>query len=44
MSENVNDSCLDDDDLLCDFQVDLRTLACVAYGILGFPFVSGTVI
>ena len=38
--ENVNDLYLDDDDLLCDFQVDSGTLACVACGILGFPFMS----
>ncbi|KAK9283768.1 hypothetical protein L1049_012020 [Liquidambar formosana] len=39
--ETVNDLYLDDDDdLSCDFQVDSGTLACVACGILGFPFMS----
>ncbi|XVF75567.1 hypothetical protein PTKIN_Ptkin13bG0197200 [Pterospermum kingtungense] len=39
--ENVNSLYLnDDDDLTCDFQVDSGTLACVACGILGYPFMS----
>ncbi|XP_048325584.1 lysine-specific demethylase ELF6 isoform X1 [Ziziphus jujuba] len=38
--ENLNDLYLDGDDLSCDFQVDSGTLACVACGILGFPFMS----
>lgn len=38
--ENLNDLYLDTDDLSCDFQVDSGTLACVACGILGFPFMS----
>ncbi|KAF2318507.1 hypothetical protein GH714_008418 [Hevea brasiliensis] len=36
--ETLNDLYMDDDDLSCDFQVDSGTLACVACGILGFPF------
>lgn len=37
--ESLNDLYVDDDDdLSCDFQVDSGTLACVACGILGFPF------
>ena len=38
--ESMNDIYLDSDDLSCDFQVDSGTLACVACGILGFPFMS----
>ena len=38
--ENLNDLYLGSDDLSCDFQVDSGTLACVACGILGFPFMS----
>lgn len=38
--ENLNDLYWDSDDLSCDFQVDSGTLACVACGILGFPFMS----
>ncbi|XP_024031706.1 probable lysine-specific demethylase ELF6 [Morus notabilis] len=38
--ENMNDLYFDCDDLSCDFQVDSGTLACVACGILGFPFMS----
>ncbi|KAA8539296.1 hypothetical protein F0562_025988 [Nyssa sinensis] len=38
--ETVNDLYMDDDDLSCDFQVDSGTLACVACGILGFPFMA----
>ncbi|OMO96830.1 hypothetical protein CCACVL1_04761 [Corchorus capsularis] len=38
--ENVNYLYLNDDDLSCDFQVDSGTLACVACGILGYPFMS----
>lgn len=38
--ETLNDLSLDGDDLSCDFQVDSGTLACVACGILGFPFMS----
>lgn len=38
--ENVNSLYLNDDDLTCDFQVDSGTLACVACGILGYPFMS----
>ncbi|KAF2295707.1 hypothetical protein GH714_033666 [Hevea brasiliensis] len=36
--ESLNDLYVEDDDLSCDFQVDSGTLACVACGILGFPF------
>lgn len=36
--ETLNDLYLDVDDVSCDFQVDSGTLACVACGILGFPF------
>lgn len=39
-TENMNDLYLGSDDLSCDFQVDSGTLACVACGILGFPFMS----
>ncbi|KAK6233998.1 hypothetical protein QUC31_006404 [Theobroma cacao] len=38
--ENLNYLYLNDDDLSCDFQVDSGTLACVACGILGYPFMS----
>uniref|UniRef100_A0A2P2JMH8 Lysine-specific demethylase ELF6 n=2 Tax=Rhizophora mucronata TaxID=61149 RepID=A0A2P2JMH8_RHIMU len=38
--ETLNDLYADDDDLSCDFQIDSGTLACVACGILGFPFMS----
>ena len=39
--ETVNDLYVnDDDDLSCDFQVDSGPLACVACGILGFPFMT----
>ncbi|XAR52356.1 [Histone H3]-lysine-36 demethylase [Bertholletia excelsa] len=38
--ETVNDLYVGDDDLSCDFQIDSGTLACVACGILGFPFMS----
>lgn len=38
--ETLNDLYVDDDDLSCDFQVDSGTLACVACGILGFPFMA----
>ncbi|EEF30705.1 conserved hypothetical protein [Ricinus communis] len=39
--ETLNDLYVDDDgDLSDDFQVDSGTLACVACGILGFPFMS----
>lgn len=38
--EALNDSYVDKDDLLFDFQVDSGTLPCVACGILGFPFMS----
>ncbi|XP_022765390.1 probable lysine-specific demethylase ELF6 isoform X2 [Durio zibethinus] len=37
--ENMNYLYLNDD-LTCDFQVDSGTLACVACGILGYPFMS----
>ncbi|KAL3579350.1 hypothetical protein D5086_020854 [Populus alba] len=37
--ETLNDLYMEDD-LSCDFQVDSGTLACVACGILGFPFMS----
>jgi hypothetical protein len=36
--ETLDDLYLGGDDLSCDFQVDSGTLACVACGILGFPF------
>lgn len=39
--EKLNDIYYDDDDgLLNDFQIDSGTLACVACGVLGFPFMS----
>ncbi|XVF23609.1 hypothetical protein REPUB_Repub13aG0054200 [Reevesia pubescens] len=38
--ENLNYLYMNDDDLTCDFQVDSGTLACVACGILGYPFMS----
>ncbi|KAH7547879.1 hypothetical protein JRO89_XS14G0031500 [Xanthoceras sorbifolium] len=38
--ETLNDLYLDDHDLSCDFQIDSGTLACVACGILGFPFMT----
>ncbi|GLT93224.1 hypothetical protein SLE2022_110250 [Rubroshorea leprosula] len=38
--ESLNDLYLYDDDLSCDFQLDSGTLACVACGILGYPFMS----
>ncbi|CAH2074197.1 unnamed protein product [Thlaspi arvense] len=39
--EKLKDVYYDDDDgLLNDFQVDSGTLACVACGVLGFPFMS----
>lgn len=39
--EKLNDVYYDDDDgMLNDFQVDSGTLACVACGVLGFPFMS----
>ncbi|CAN8257194.1 unnamed protein product [Cochlearia groenlandica] len=39
--EKLNDVYYDDDDcLLNDFQVDSGSLACVACGVLGFPFMS----
>ncbi|KAJ4838142.1 hypothetical protein Tsubulata_035229 [Turnera subulata] len=38
--ETLNDFYEVDDDLSCDFQVDSGTLACVACGILGFPFMT----
>ncbi|XP_059666058.1 lysine-specific demethylase ELF6 [Cornus florida] len=40
--ETVNDLYVndDDDDLSSDFQIDSGTLACVACGVLGFPFMS----
>nr|AHZ89706.1 early flowering 6 [Dimocarpus longan] len=38
--ETLNDLYLDDHDMSCDFQIDSGTLACVACGILGFPFMS----
>ncbi|KDP44393.1 hypothetical protein JCGZ_20073 [Jatropha curcas] len=38
--ETLNDLYVDDVDISCDFQVDSGTLACVACGILGFPFMS----
>lgn len=38
--ERVNDLFVDDDDLSSDFQIDSGTLACVACGILGFPFMA----
>ncbi|PSS33399.1 Lysine-specific demethylase, partial [Actinidia chinensis var. chinensis] len=38
--ETVNDLYADCDDLSCNFQVDSGALACVACGILGFPFMS----
>lgn len=38
--QNLNDLYLGCDDLSSDFQVDSGTLACVACGILGFPFMS----
>lgn len=38
--ENLDDLYFGSDDLSCDFQVDSGTLACVACGILGFPFMS----
>ncbi|KAL6980338.1 hypothetical protein U1Q18_021980 [Sarracenia purpurea var. burkii] len=38
--ETMNDLYADDDDLSCNFQVESGTLACVACGILGFPFMA----
>ncbi|GAV62514.1 JmjC domain-containing protein/JmjN domain-containing protein [Cephalotus follicularis] len=38
--ETLNDLYMDEDDLSCDFQIDSGTLACVACGILGFPFMA----
>ncbi|KAE8682054.1 Acyl-CoA N-acyltransferases (NAT) superfamily protein [Hibiscus syriacus] len=38
--ENLNYLYSNDDDLTCDLQVDSGTLACVACGILGYPFMS----
>ncbi|GMH11256.1 hypothetical protein Nepgr_013097 [Nepenthes gracilis] len=38
-AEAMNDLYLDDD-LSCDFQADSGVLACVACGILGFPFLA----
>ncbi|XP_050385727.1 lysine-specific demethylase ELF6 [Argentina anserina] len=38
--QNLNDLYSGSDDLSSDFQVDSGTLACVACGILGFPFMS----
>ncbi|KAL9676799.1 hypothetical protein QQ045_005019 [Rhodiola kirilowii] len=39
--ETVKDHYVDDDDgFLSDFQVDYGTVACVACGILGFPFMT----
>lgn len=38
--ETLNDLYVDDDDLSCGFQIDSGALACVACGILGFPFMS----
>ncbi|KAG6763531.1 hypothetical protein POTOM_030954 [Populus tomentosa] len=38
--ETLDDLYMEEDDLSCDFQVDSGTLACVACGILGFPFMS----
>ncbi|KAL7228661.1 hypothetical protein ACSBR2_007379 [Camellia fascicularis] len=36
--ETMDDLYVNDDDFSCDFEVDSRTLACVACGIRGFPF------
>ncbi|CAL5365575.1 unnamed protein product [Camellia sinensis] len=36
--ETTDDLYFNDADFSCDFEVDSRTLACVACGILGFPF------
>ncbi|KAF5959550.1 hypothetical protein HYC85_000759 [Camellia sinensis] len=36
--ETMDDLYVNDADFSCDFEVDSRTLACVACGILGFPF------
>ncbi|KAI4384401.1 hypothetical protein MLD38_002565 [Melastoma candidum] len=38
--EAHNGTYLDKDDLLFDFQVDSKTVPCVACGILGFPFMA----
>ncbi|XP_031257332.1 probable lysine-specific demethylase ELF6 [Pistacia vera] len=38
--ETLNDLYMDDDDISSDFQIDSGALACVACGILGFPFMS----
>lgn len=40
--EQLNDLYLNDvhDDISCDFQIDSGTLACVACGILGYPFLA----
>ena len=38
--ETLDDLYMEGNDLSCDFQVDSGTLACVACGILGFPFMS----
>ncbi|XP_044479854.1 probable lysine-specific demethylase ELF6 [Mangifera indica] len=38
--ETLNDLYMDDDDLSSDFQIDSGALACVACGILGYPFMS----
>lgn len=38
--ETLNDPYMGDDDISRDFQIDSGALACVACGILGFPFMS----
>ncbi|KAK9046800.1 hypothetical protein V6N11_052677 [Hibiscus sabdariffa] len=38
--ENLNYLYSNDDDLTCDLQVDSGMLACVACGILGYPFMA----
>lgn len=38
--ESLNGLYLNEDDLSCDFQLDSGLLACVACGILGYPFMS----
>lgn len=37
---NLTELYMDSDDLSCDFQIHSGTLACVACGILGYPFMS----
>uniref|UniRef100_A0A7N0TKW8 Lysine-specific demethylase ELF6 n=3 Tax=Kalanchoe fedtschenkoi TaxID=63787 RepID=A0A7N0TKW8_KALFE len=39
-TETMKDDYVDDDGFLSDFQVDYGAVACVACGILGFPFMT----